>query len=496
MGNRHPALPWAAHVGPFRVCPSIAAQIKPPADPIHSRGGHRLRRLPTGTRPRRGHGHTATSPLDSPGGQSELPPWFWGRFLGFLPAGTELVSPDPPGRLRCSGTAPVSGACQRAPGTRLSVCLSVSTPLSLCPVSWVRFQPRRLPLAFRSPLSASTRQDGTGWASGLGAEPHKLSSPQHPAGAMGSGGSATPNPPRASLLIDSPESSLGKHSLGLCAPSQAVRTFSPCFFLSSPCLHPGGRISAASLPLAQRRPQHPGAGGRAARGPSQQEEGAQPQKHHPLATCPLRGSADSWSRAGSPGCVATSLGKVRFWCSRDEHPRWPCTARGKTNTTRGSPQNQGLVLPCPDTTALLRPGAGFLHPDTNPTAPGRFAPTPGQQQGTAALTSPRFVVMKHPGIFFPVFILWGGEVRRRNFPPAAALQGAFIPPRMPQLGGGGGCREDFGFSLSPSGKGRGAPIASCTLAPSFPLICPAHAAQGVASSVCSSGPKKLGGGGL
>lgn len=330
---------------------------------------------------------------------------------------------------------------------------------------------------------------------GLGAEPRELSSPQHPAGAMGSGGSATPNPPRASLLIDSPESSLGKHSPRLCAPSQAVRTFSPCFFLSSPCLHPGGHISAASLPLAQRRPQHPGAGGRAARGPSQQEEGAQPQKHHPLATCPLRGSADSWSRAGSPGCVTTSLGKVRFWCSRDEHPRWPCTARGKTNTTRGSPQNQGLVLPCPDTTALLRPGAGFLHPDTNPTAPGRFAPTPGQQQGTAALASPRFVVMKHPGIFFSSsFHPPGGRSQAEKLPTSCSSPRGFYPQGCRSLGGG--CREDFGFSLSPSGKGRGAPIASCTLAPSFPLICPAHAAQGVASSVCSSGPKKLGGGGL
>lgn len=69
-----------------------------------------------------------------PGSRASSPPWFWGRFLGFLPAGTELVSPDPPGRLRCSGTAPVSGACQRASGTRLSVCLSVcqhaSVPLS------------------------------------------------------------------------------------------------------------------------------------------------------------------------------------------------------------------------------------------------------------------------------------------------------------------------------------------------------------------------------
>lgn len=132
---------WGSPPGPLLACTRGAVSClskhrctdKPPADHGgggRAEGGHRLRRLPAGTRPRRGHGRATASPLDSPGEQSELPPWFWCRFLGFLPAGTELVSPDPPGRLHRSGTAPVSVACQHASGTRLSVCQHASVPLS------------------------------------------------------------------------------------------------------------------------------------------------------------------------------------------------------------------------------------------------------------------------------------------------------------------------------------------------------------------------------
>lgn len=95
------------------------------------------------------------------------------------------------------------------------------------------------------------------------------------------------------------------------------------------------------------------------------------------------------------------------------------------------------MLPCPDTTALLRPGAGFLHPDTNPTAPGRFAPTPGQQQGTAALASPRFVVMKHPEIFFPLVFILGGAKSGGETSHQLQLSKGLSPPRMLQPGGAG-----------------------------------------------------------
>lgn len=177
---------------------------KPPADRSRggqAEGGHRVRRLPAGTWPRRGHGHAGASPMASrarqpqpracrsPGEQSELPRWFWCCLLGFLPAGTELVSPDPAGEAALLRDG--SGLHQPPAGACLSVHLHASVRPS---VSWVRCRPRQLSLALRSSLSASTRQDGTEWASGLAAERCELSSPQHTPGAMGSEVLAPPAP--------------------------------------------------------------------------------------------------------------------------------------------------------------------------------------------------------------------------------------------------------------------------------------------------------------
>lgn len=155
---------------------------------------------------------------------------------------------------------------------------------------------------------------------GLGAGSRALRAELTPAHTRSDGqrGLGPAGPLRASVLMNSTRSSLGKHSPGLCAPSQAVGTFLSSFFpllfppstlagaadfgsIPSPCATPA---AASQRCPEQHSPAAPPARGRAGRGPSQQEEGAQLRPHRPRATCPLHGSADSWRRAGSPSSSA------------------------------------------------------------------------------------------------------------------------------------------------------------------------------------------------
>lgn len=99
---------------------------------------------------------------------------------------------------------------------------------------------------------------------------------------------------------------------------------------------------------------------------------------------------------------------------------------------------------------------------------GALLPPPASSRARRRSPPPDLWFLSTGGFFFsscfhPRGAKSGGETSRQ-----LQLSAGLLPPRMPQPGGG--CREDFGFSPSPSRKGRGSPIASCTLAPCGPYL--------------------------